>query len=353
MTGKRIKVLIVDDSAVSREIISRGISSDPQIKVIAKAANPFEARDEILKYNPDVMICDIEMPRMNGIEFVRQLIPQYPLPVIMVTTVSKAVFDAINAGAVDFVIKPDMQSVKSVENFITELIEKIKIADSSNVSQTKIGNPLLAISAEQKHINKRQIIAIGASTGGTEAIYSLLKSLPVNIPGIVVTQHIPPVFSYMFAERLNNFTNFVVKEAETGDYVEQGKVLVAPGDQHMKIKRVGTRYKAICFRGEKVNGHCPSVDVLFQSVAEEAGEYAIGIILTGMGCDGAKGLLAMRKKGAKTIGQDEKSSVVYGMPKAAFSIGAVEKQLPLVDIPKILCKLWSNRVREREPGVRK
>lgn len=344
MSKKRIKVLIVDDSAVSREIINRGISLDPYIKVIATAVNPFEARDKILKYNPDVMICDIEMPRMNGIEFVKQLLPQYPLPVIMVTSISEAVFDAINVGAVDFVTKPHMQSAKSVENFIIELIEKIKIASNSNISKIKTNTPSLVASTSQKHINTRQIIAIGASTGGTEAIYNLLKSLPTNIPGIVITQHIPPIFSNMFAERLNNFTHFTVKEAETGDYVEQGRALVAPGDQHMRIKRVGNRYKVICFEGEKVSGHCPSVDVLFESVAEEAGEYAFGIILTGMGYDGAKGLLAMRKKGARTIGQDEKSSVVYGMPKAAFNMGAVEKQLSLEDIPKMLYALCSNPV---------
>ncbi len=344
MAKKKIKVLIVDDSVVSREVINRGISLDPYIEVVATAADPFEARDKILKYNPDVMICDIEMPKMNGIEFVRQLLPQYPLPVIMVTAISKAVFDAINAGAVDFVTKPHMQSAKGVEDFITELIEKIKIASNSNVSEIKANILSSVVSTSQKYINTRQIIAIGASTGGTEAIYNLLKSLPINVPGIVITQHIPPIFSNMFAERLNNFTHFTVKEAETGDYVEQGRALVAPGDQHMRIKRVGNRYKVICFEGEKVSGHCPSVDVLFESVAEEAGEYAIGIILTGMGYDGAKGLLAMRKKGARTIGQDEKSSVVYGMPKAAFNMGAVEKQLSLEYIPKMLYALCSNPV---------
>ncbi|HZJ76315.1 MAG TPA: chemotaxis response regulator protein-glutamate methylesterase [Oscillospiraceae bacterium] len=342
--AKKIKVLIVDDSAVSREVMNRGISLDPYIEVVATAADPFEARDKILKYKPDVMICDIEMPKMNGIEFVRQLLPQYPIPVIMVTAVSEAVFDAINAGAVDFVTKPNTQSSQNIKGFIMELTEKIKIANNSNISEAKANILSSVVSTGQKHINTRQIIAIGASTGGTEAIYNLLKSLPVNVPGIVITQHIPPVFSNMFAERLNNFTHFTVKEAETGDYVEQGKVLVAPGDQHMKIRRVGNRYKVICFEGERVSGHCPSVDVLFESVAEEAGECAVGIILTGMGCDGAKGLFSMREKGARTIGQDEKSSVIYGMPRAAFNIGAVEKQLSLVDIPKMLCALCSSQV---------
>lgn len=339
MIKRKIKVLVVDDSIVSREIIGRGLSLDPYINVVDTATDPFDARDKILKYNPDVMVCDIEMPKMNGIEFIKQLLPQYPIPVIMVTSVNATVFDAINAGAVDFVTKPNMQLVKSVENFIIELIEKIKIANNSNISEIKTNNPSSVTNYMQSQTNSRQIIAIGASTGGTQTIYKLLDSMPTNIPGIVIVQHIPPVFSNMFAERLNNSTKFTVKEARTGDYVERGKVLVAPGDKHMKVKRVGNRYKIVCFEGEKVSGHCPSVDVLFDSVAEEAGEHAIGIILTGMGYDGAKGLLAMKRKGAMTIGQDEKSSVVYGMPRAAFNIGAVEKQVSLENMAKVLYSL--------------
>lgn len=183
---------------------------------------------------------------------------------------------------------------------------------------------------------ENKIITIGASTGGTEAIYNLLSQLPSNIPGIAIVQHIPPVFSEMFAKRLNSSTNFTVKEAETGDCLEQGKVLIAPGSKHMRIKKAGGKYKVECFESEKVNGHCPSVDVLFQSVAKECGNNAIGVILTGMGQDGAKGLLEMRKIGARTIGQDEKSSVVYGMPRVAYNIGAVEKQASIEDIPKVL-----------------
>lgn len=181
-----------------------------------------------------------------------------------------------------------------------------------------------------------RIIAIGASTGGTEAIFSILKSLPASTPGIVVVQHIPPVFSRMFAERLNNSIDLEVKEAQTGDYVQKGRVLIAPGSKHMKVKRVMDKYRVECFEGEKVNVHCPSVDVLFESVAKEAGNRAIGVILTGMGYDGAKGLLSMRRKGARTIGQDEGSSVVYGMPKAANNNGAVEKQASLDKIPKLI-----------------
>jgi len=333
---KKIKVLVVDDSIVFREILSRGISSGPNIEVVATASDPFDARDKIIEFEPDVMTCDIEMPKMNGIEFIRRLMPQYPLPVIVVSTVSEAVFDAMNAGAVDFVTKPDIQSVKSVEAFLNELIIKIKIASTANVSHWKVNNVF-----QQKVINtnvdtSNKIIAIGASTGGTEAIYKVLKPLPPSTPGIVIVQHIPPVFSRMFAERLNNSTQLQVKEAQTGDYVERGRVLIAPGDQHMRIKKVGDKYKVECFKGDKVNGHRPSVDVLFESVAKEAGSNAIGIILTGMGYDGAKGLLSMRKKGARTIGQDEKSSVVYGMPKVAYNIGAVEKQVPLEDIPQVI-----------------
>lgn len=336
---RKIRVLVVDDSLLFREVLSIGIASDPNIEVVAKASDPFDARNKIIEFEPDVMTCDVEMPQMNGIEFIRRLLPQYPLPVIVVSTVREAVFDAMNAGAVDFIGKPDVQSAKSVENFINELIAKIKIAVNAKVSIPKkelhgdFNNDL------KLHTNK--IIAIGASTGGTEAIFNVLKQLPKNIPGIVIVQHIPPVFSRMFAERLNNSTKLSVKEAETGDYVEHGKVLIAPGNQHMKIKKVGSRFKIEVFQGDKVNGHCPSVDVLFESVAKECGREAIGVILTGMGYDGAKGLLSMKQKGARTIGQDEKSCVVYGMPRVAFNIGAVEKQAALEDIPKLIYSMFN------------
>ncbi|MFZ5944950.1 MAG: protein-glutamate methylesterase/protein-glutamine glutaminase [Bacillota bacterium] len=333
MNRKKIRVLVVDDSLVFREVLALGISSDPAIEVVAKAVDPFDARDKILEYRPDVMTCDIEMPKMNGIEFIKRLLPQYPLPIIVVSTVSEAVFDAMNAGAVEFVTKPDIQSSNSVERFINDLIAKIKIAANANVENTKATIPSVI---EKSHNDPRRIIAIGASTGGTEAISSILKALPEAAPGIIIVQHIPPVFSKMFAERLNSSTRLRVKEAQTGDYLEQGGVLIAPGDQHIKIRKIGDRFKIECFSGDKVNGHRPSVDVLFESVAKEAANKAIGIILTGMGYDGAKGLLAMRRKGARTIGQDEKSSVVYGMPKVAFELKAVEKQVPLESIPKII-----------------
>jgi len=336
--GKRIRVLVVDDSIVFREVLSRGISSDPNIEVVATANDPFDARDKIIEFEPDVMTCDIEMPKMNGIEFIKRLMPQYPLPVIVVSTVSSAVFDAMNVGAVDFVTKPDVRLVKSVENFINEMINKVKIASTAKVLHLKTRDSSQKIIGNT-NADANKIIAIGASTGGTEAIYNVMKHLPKSIPGIVIVQHIPPDFSRMFAERLNTSTALEVKEARTGDYIEKGHVLVAPGDRHMRIKRVGNKYRVECFEGDKLNGHCPSVDVLFESVAEEAGSKAIGIILTGMGYDGAKGLLSMRRKGARTIGQDEGSSVVYGMPKVAFNIGAVEKQTSLDKIPKLIYSL--------------
>ena len=332
---KKIRVLIVDDSIMFRQAISRVLSSDKNIEVVATAIDPFDARDKILQYKPDVMTCDVEMPKMNGIEFIRRLMPQYPIPVIVVSTVSEAVFDAMDAGAVDFVTKPDATLPGSVDRFNQEMISKIKIAAVSRVPAKLIllqGKEIYA----SKTTDNNKIIAIGASTGGTEAIASILKALTEDAPGILIVQHIPPVFSRMFAERMNATTRLNVKEAQGGEYMERGQVFIAPGDRHMKIRKVGERYKIECFAGEKVNGHCPSVDVLFESVARVAGEKATGVILTGMGHDGARGLLSMRKAGAKTIGQDEKTSVVYGMPRVAYNIGAVAKQVGLDKIPGLL-----------------
>lgn len=329
-----IKVLIVDDSLVFREVLSRAISADPLLEVVAVATDPFDAKDKILKFEPDVMICDVEMPKMNGIEFIRRLLPQYQLPVIVVSSVSNAVFDALNAGAVDFVAKPNVKSSSNMANFISELIDKIKAGATAKV-KLQNASPIKRIAASNQ-LGTKRIIAMGASTGGTEALYSVLSSIPPDLPGIVIVQHIPPIFSKMFADRLNTQTSLEVKEACSGDMVEPGRVLIAPGDQHMVIRKVGDKFKVQVSPGEKVNGHCPSVDVLFDSVAKEAGNKAVGVIMTGMGSDGAKGLLAMRRMGARTIGQDESSAVVYGMPKVAYDIGAVEKQVSLVKIPEML-----------------
>lgn len=321
-----IKVLIIDDSLIFREIIARGINSDPDIIVVAKAVDVFDARDKILELHPDVVTCDIEMPKMDGIEFIKRLLPQYPLPVIVVSSVSNRVFDAMEVGAVDFVTKPAPDVVSSVQSFILDLINKIKVASKAKVSETKTIN---SSEEKSKKYNKHDIIAIGASTGGTEAIYKVLKQLPLDIPGIVIVQHIPPVFSKMFAERLNMQTHFSVKEAEDGDLIEKGHVYLAPGDQHIEVQKRGSQYRLKVFNGNKVNGHCPSVDVLFNSLAKNSQDRVLGVILTGMGYDGARGISSMKRKGAITLGQNEESCVVYGMPKAAFDLGGIMKQIPL------------------------
>jgi two-component system chemotaxis response regulator CheB len=340
---KIIKVLVVDDSVVFREAISRGLSRDPNIEVVGKAVDPYDARDKLLELNPDIMICDVQMPKLNGVEFIRRLLPQYKIPIIVVSSLSDVVFDALNAGAVDFLSKPDASTQNSFQNFISELAIKVKGAVNINLSANlakviTTSSDKIREKSEMRSYNNK-VIAIGASTGGTEAIYSILKVLPRSVPGIVIVQHIPPGFSKMFAERLNLQTHFDVKEARTGDIIEPGKVLIAPGNEHMRIKKAGDKYIVETLTGNKVNGHCPSVDVLFESVAKMAAQYAIGVILTGMGHDGAMGLMSMRKAGAKTIGQDEQSSVVYGMPKAAFDLGAVEKQVPLSKIPRTVCDM--------------
>ncbi len=333
----KIKVLILDDSILFREVLSRGFSIDSEILIVGKAENPYEAIEMIEKYNPDVITCDVEMPKMDGIEFIKQLLPQYPVPIIVVSAVNQSVFDAMNAGAVDFVSKPDLRSPSNVEKFILDLISKVK-----EVSKAKIvlNEPMpINKGGKASYLDHKKIIAIGASTGGTESIFKLLKGLPSDIPGIVIVQHIPPLFSKMFADRLDSQLPFKVVEGRSGEVIEPGKVIIAPGDQHMAVKRVGDLYKVEVFIGEKVNGHCPSVDVLFESIAKCCAQQAIGVILTGMGYDGAKGLLNMRRKGALTIGQDEETSVVYGMPKVAYEVGAVQKQYPLHQISTAICNL--------------
>ncbi len=332
---RQIKVLVVEDSMFFREILVKNLNQDPALKVVAAVRDPFEARDAIVKYRPDVMTLDIELPRMDGIEFLRKLLPQYPIPVVMISALSDKVFDALDAGAVDFAAKPVLTDKQKLEEFVQkELPIKIKIA-----STARIGN--LKYKMESQNLesyitkNRETIVAIGASTGGTEAIASVLSEFGTDIPGVVVVQHMPQGFTEMYANRLNDQCNVRVKEAKNGDKVLPGQVLIAPGGgAHMKLIKVNGAYQVEVKNGAKVNGHRPSVDVLFQSVAKEAGANSLGIILTGMGGDGAKGLLAMRQAGARTIGQDESTCVVYGMPKVAYEIGAVEYQEKLSDIAR-------------------
>lgn len=329
-----IKVLIVEDSIVFRELLVQNLRRDPAVQVVGTARDPFEARDAILAYKPDVMTLDVELPRMNGIEFLRKLMPQYPLPVVVISSLSDKVFDAMNAGAVDFVAKPALSNRSQLEDFIrNELLVKIKIASTAKISNIK---KKTVLAAEQQHLTSRKkelVVAIGASTGGTEATSAVVRGFGADIPGIVCVQHMPPGFTQMYAKRLNDESRLQVKEAETGDRVLPGHMLIAPGgDRHMRLVKVGTGYQVEVKPGARVNGHCPSVEVLFESVAKVAGPDAVGIILTGMGGDGAKGLLSMRKAGARTIGQDESTCVVYGMPKVAYDLGAVEYQEKLSDI---------------------
>ncbi len=332
---RKIRVLVVEDSLFFRELLVKNLNEDPGLEVVAGARDPFEARDMIIKYKPDVMTLDIEMPKMNGIEFLRKLMPQYPMPVVMLSSLSDKVFDALNAGAVDFVVKPSLTDKKKLEEFIRkELPVKIKIASTAKIGNIKKATiPVLTETVTSN--TKDLIIAIGASTGGTEAIASVLKDFGTDIPGTVIVQHMPAGFTEMYANRLNDQCRVIVKEAKHGDKVLPGQVLIAPGGEcQMKLVKVNGVYQVDIKPGPKVSGHCPSVDVLFESVAKCAGNRAIGIILTGMGGDGSKGLLEMRKAGARTIGQDEATSVVYGMPKVAFDIGAVEYQERLDNIAK-------------------
>ena len=340
---RQIKVLVVEDSMVFREILVQNLNKDAEIQVVAVAKDPFEARDAILKYRPDVMTLDVELPRMSGIEFLRKLMPQYPIPVVVISALSDKVFEALNAGAVDFVAKPVNASRQQIEDFIhNELNVKVKIAAAAQMGNVR--KPRLRHTRQHAAPLKDNglIVAIGASTGGTEAIFSVVKNFGPDIPGVVIVQHMPPGFTEMYAKRLDNQCRVRVKEACTGDRVLRGQVLIAPGgDRHMRLVKVNGVYQVECRPGPKVNGHCPSVDELFYSVANTAGSRALGIILTGMGGDGAKGLLAMRKAGAETIGQDESTCVVYGMPKVAYDIGAVKHQVRLDDIAKKAYSLLS------------
>lgn len=333
---RQIKVLVVEDSLVFRELLVRNLNSDPAIQVVATARDPYEARDAIVEHKPDVMTLDIELPKMNGIEFLQKLMPQYPLPVVVISSMSDKVFDALNAGAVEFVAKPSVRDRSQLEAFVqNELPIKIKIASVARIGTAKRTTVPTLTSTAPVGKQKELVVAIGASTGGTEAIATVLKEFGPDIPGVVIVQHMPAGFTEMYANRLNDQCRVRVKEAKTGDAVVPGQVLIAPGgDAHMHLVRVNGVYQVVCKKAPKVNNHCPSVDVLFQSVAEVAGSRALGIILTGMGGDGAKGMLAMRQAGARTIGQDESTCVVYGMPKVAYELGAVEYQEKLTDIAR-------------------
>lgn len=338
-----IKVLIVDDSAVVRSFLRDLLVSDPEIEVVGTAPDPFVARDKILKYNPDVITLDVEMPRMDGITFLKKLMRYYPIPVVILSSLTQSgmatTIEAMEEGAVDVIAKPQMDLIKGMEQISREVIEKVKTAARAKIRKRKEerkedSEPVLMGKALKQSTNK--VIAIGASTGGTEAIKDILVRLPADAPGIVVVQHMPEKFTKAFAERLNSLCNMEVREARDGDGVIPGAVLIAPGNYHMQFRRSGARYYVKLNQDTPVFHQRPSVDVLFDSVAEYAGSNATGVILTGMGADGAAGLLKMRQAGARTIAQDEESCIVFGMPKEAIKLRAVDNVLPLEKIPGVI-----------------
>jgi len=337
-----IRVLIVDDSATARAVLTDILSCDAMIEVVGTASDAYIARDKIVELRPDVICLDVEMPRMDGITFLKRLMHYMPIPVIMVSSLTQAgaktTLEALESGAVDFVPKPHSHIYDGKDEMRDELIAKIKIASRVKVKQHILRSTVQANTTSLAETTNK-ILAIGASTGGTEALKDVLMGLPRNAPGTIVVQHMPANFTGPFAERLNSLCAMEVREARNGDSITPGLVLIAPGDYHMVVRRSGARYYVEIGSGEKVSGHRPSADVLLNSVAKIAGANAIGVILTGMGGDGAKGLLAMRNAGARTIGQDESSCVVYGMPKVAYELGAVENQLPLSKIAKAILAL--------------
>lgn len=328
----KIKVLCVDDSALIRSIMTSIVNGQPDMEMIATAPDPLIARDLIKRFNPDVLTLDVEMPRMDGLDFLERLMRLRPMPVIMISSLtqkgSEITLNALELGAVDFISKPQMSLKEGMLSYTEQIVEKIRTASKARVHRTEHNAPARKALACPL-VGSEKIIAIGSSTGGTEALRQVLVPLPATSPGIVITQHMPPGFTRSFAARLNSLCQIAVKEAEDGDRVLPGHAYIAPGDRHMELIRSGANYHVRISDSEPVNRHRPSVDVLFRSVANSAGKNAVGVILTGMGNDGAKGLLEMHKAGAHTLAQSEKSCVVFGMPREAI---ALNPQTEIVDL---------------------
>jgi two-component system chemotaxis response regulator CheB len=350
--GVPCKVLIVDDSAVVRQMLSEILASDPGIEVVGTAADPLLAREKIKRLAPDVITLDVEMPRMDGLAFLENLMRLHPLPVVMISSLTERGADttlqALALGAVDFVSKPKFDVARGLQAYAEEIIGKVKMAARSRV-RTLVRPPTpritldaVAPKAPPRSIQFRttdRLIAIGASAGGTEALRVVLEGMPADAPAVVLTQHLPATFSTPFAERLDRHSAMSVREASDGEAVLPGHAYLPPGGKHLRIIRDGARWRCRVDDGPAVNRHKPAVDVLFRSVAESAGANAIGAILTGMGDDGARGLLDLRNAGAPTLVQDEATSVVWGMPGAAFKLGAAEEMVPLERIAERLMAL--------------
>lgn len=330
----RIKVLCVDDSALIRDLLREIINSHDDMEVVAVAQDPLVARDLIKQYNPDVLTLDVEMPRMTGLEFLERLMRLRPMPVLMVSSLTSAgsevTLRALELGAIDFVEKPALGIRAGMMEYADLIAEKIRAAARARVARLKAPQPRPQIAAPLHSSEK--IILIGASTGGTEAVRQVLEPLPVNSPALLITQHMPGGFTRSFAERLNRLCRITVKEAEHGERVLPGHAYIAPGDAHLKLGRSGSNYIVQLDNGPPVNRHRPSVDVLFESAARAGGKNTVGVILTGMGRDGAAGLVTLRESGAPTIAQDEASCVVFGMPREAIALGGAAEVLPLDDI---------------------
>ena len=354
--NKKIRVLVVDDSAVMRQLLTEILNSDPDIEVVGTAPDPFVAREKIKLLNPDVLTLDVEMPRMDGLAFLRNLMRLRPMPVVMCSSLTQkgaaVALDALSLGAIDFVAKPAVDVIHGIREAAQEIVSKVKMASRAQVRPLVENAPAARVaerhdagavlpkrSAPTHFATTDRIIAIGASTGGTEAIKQVLSSLPADIPGIVIVQHIPKAFSGPFAIRMNASSVLNVCEASDRQPILAGHVYIAPGDQHLLVVRDGARYQCRLSDGDLVNRHRPSVDVLFRSVAQSAGRNSIGVMLTGMGRDGAEGMKEMRDAGASTIAQDEASSVVWGMPGAARQIGAVQSLHPLQEIAARIVEL--------------
>ena len=348
MPPRVVRVLIIDDSPLVQRIISEGLSRDPNIEVCGTASDPFSGRDQIVKLRPDVLTLDVEMPKMNGVEFLRRLMPQYPIPVVMVSSLTergqKTTLEAMAAGAVDFVAKPKGGDLSSM---IDELRTKIKIASTANVAHWKnkkyepTGGSASGMAAGKAagQIASKKICAIGASTGGTEALREVICGFPKSFIGTVVVQHMPAGFTKMFADRLNGIAQVVVKEAADGDMIYDGRVLIAQGGKQLEVVRMSGGWAVRCFDGPLCCGHRPSVETMMFSVAKNVGNRAIGAMLTGMGADGANGMRAMRDAGARCIAQDEATCVVFGMPKEAYAKGGAESLVPLPRIAGTLVNM--------------